>query len=279
MTYDPAQGRLFIATGRAVVVTQGGTQVLDSIPASVLMQFPCNLVYVPTTDEVYVANCGGEPSRAVTIIDACTDTIVGTIALGQLPFGIAYDSNTDQVFLADSSGTVYAIDVQARQVVQTVQVPSGYYGVLFDPDTGELYVSNARNGTVSVISDTSYSLVATVHVGDFPMGMGLDPATGQVFVANFIDGTVTAIADRNNTVVRTVHVGWLPSGVAVDSSTDTAYVSNGDGYSVVMLDTATYATIPCLVVGNTLGAPLFVPDMGQMYVPCVAAGEVLIFTA
>jgi YVTN family beta-propeller protein len=277
MAFDPSEGRLFIATAYGLVVTNGGTQVIDSIPASLSMQFPCNLVYVPTTHELFVANCGGDAVSAVTVIDPCTDRIVATIALSEQPFGIAYDSHTDQVFVADSSGTVSVIDVQALQVVQEITVPSGYYGVLFDSDTNEVYVSNADNNTVSVISDESYSIVATVDVGVFPMGMGLDATKGLVFVANFVNGTVSAIAEGNHSVVRTVNVGWLPSGVAVDPCTGTAYVSNGADYSVIELDTSTFAATPCMTVGSTLGIPLFVPELGQVFVPCVAAGEVMMF--
>lgn len=277
MTFDPSEGRLFIATAYAVVVTDGGGRVLDSIPASLSMQFPCNLVYVPTTNEVFVTNCGGEAASAVTVIDPRTDTTIRTIPLPQQPFGIAYDSNTDQIFVADSSGVVSVIDVQTLQVIQTIAVPSGYYGVLFNPNTSEVYVSNADNNTVSVIDDRSYSVVITVRVGDFPMGMGLDNAMGLVFVANFADGTVSAIAEGNHSVVRTVDVGWLPSGVAVDSRTGTAYVSNGANYSVMELDTSTFTATPCMTAGSTLGMPLFVPEVGQVFVPCVTTGEVMMF--
>lgn len=275
MTFDPSEGRLFIATASAVVVTDGSAQVVDSIPTSELMQFPCNLVYVPSVHEVFVANCGGDGVSSLTVIDPCTDSIVGTVPLGEQPFGIAYDSNTGQVFAADSSGTVSVVDVSTLRVVKTITVPSGYYGVLFDPDTNEVYVSNADNRTVSVISDRTYSVVATIKVGGFPMGMGLDVVKGLVFVANFFDGTVSVIADGNHSVVKTVSVGWLPSGVAVDSSTGVAYVSNGANYSMVELDTSTFAATPYFSAGSTLGAPLFVPETGQVYVPCVTTGEVV----
>ena len=277
MAFDPSEGRLFVATASAVVVTDGSARVIDSIPASEFMQFPCNLVYVPSAHEVFVANCGGDGVSSLTVIDPCTDTIVGTVLLKEQPFGIAYDSNTNQVFVADSSGMVSVVDVQTLQVVKTIAVPSGYYGVLFDPDTNEVYVSNADNGTVSVISDRSYSVVATVKVGGFPMGMGLDTAKGLVLVANFLDGTVSAIAEGNHSVVKTVWVGWLPSGVAVDSSTGVAYVSNGANYSMVELDTSTLSATQSFSIGSTLGAPLFVPETGQVYVPCVTTGEVVVF--
>lgn len=260
MAFDPSEGKLFIATASDLVVATGGTQVVDSIPASSSMEFPCNAAYVPTVHEVFVANCGGNPVIAITIIDPCTYAIVGTISLSAQPFGIAYDSHTDQVFAADSSGTVSVIDAKSLQVVNTISVSSGYHGVLFDPDTNEVYVSNADNGTVSVISDQTDSLVATVSVGEFPMGMGLDTARGIVFVANFLDGTVSAIAEENHTVVRTVDVGWLPSGVGVDPCAGSAYVSNGANYRMVEMDTSTYATTLCLTAGSTLGMPLFVAE-------------------
>jgi YVTN family beta-propeller protein len=275
IAYDPSEGKLFIATAYALVVTGIGMNVIDTIPASWAMQFPCNAAYVPTVHELFVANCGGEAWAAVTVINPCTDALVTVISLPEQPFGIAYDSHTDQVFVSDSSGTVSVIDVQTLQVVRMIQVPSGWYGVLFDPDTNEVYVSNADNGTVSVINDRNDSVVATVRVGLFPMGMALDPVRGLVLVANFVNGTVSAIAEGNHSVVRTVAVGWLPSGVAVNPSTGTAYVSNGANYSLVEIDTSTFATTPCLIEGNTLGLPLFVPEVGQLYVPCVAEGEVM----
>jgi len=279
MAYDPADGKLFIATAYALVVANSGGQVIDRIPDSILMQFPCNVAYAPNAHEIFVANCGGEAWSAVTVINPATDSIVRAISLREQPFGIAYDSNTGQVFVVDSSATVSVIDVSSLQVVHTIAVPSGYYSVLFDAATKEVYVSNANDDSVSVISDRTYSVVATVRVGLFPMGMGLDTVKGLVFVANFVNGTVSTIATGNHSVVKTVNVGWLPSGVAVNPLEGTAYVSNGANYSMVMVDTSTFAATPCMRAEGTLGAPLFVPEIAQVLVPCVTDGEVMMFDA
>jgi len=109
------------------------------------------------------------------------------------------------------------------------------------------------------------------------MGMGLDTARGVIFVANFLDGTVSAIAEGSHIVVRTVDVGGLPSGVAVDPCAGVAYVSNGANYSMVEVDTSTYATTQYFTTGSTLGMPLFVAETSQVYVPGVAAGNVMMF--
>ena len=276
MAYDPTNGKLFIATADAVVVAEG-TSIVDSIPCSWLMQFPCNLVFVQTVQQLYVANCGGEPANDVTVIDAYTDSIVGSVTLAQDPFGIAYDGHTNQVFAVDSSGTVSAIDVTNQKVVQALGIPSGYYDLLFDPNVTDGYAANFENGTVSVIGDQTYSIVATIPVGRYPMSMGLDSAAGRVFVANFADGTVSVINDRNNTVVNTIETGWMPTGVAVDQSSGVAYVANGARSSLMELSLSTYGVIGSVPTGMTMGTPLFVHEMGKIFIPCAAAGEVLVF--
>ena len=86
---------------------------------------PTSAVVSPNGTTVYVANTFGDP---VSVIDTATNTVTGTIAVGNDP----------------------------------VQ------GVAVSPDGTRLYVTNASDGTVSVIDTATNTVIDTINVGDNP---------------------------------------------------------------------------------------------------------------
>ena len=91
-----------------------------------------------------------------TSVGAAPDTgsphVVATIAVGRGPIGVAVDSTTDLIYVANSgSSTVSVINGATNRVVATVSVGGLPEGVAVDSTTDLIYVTNNRSGTVSVI--------------------------------------------------------------------------------------------------------------------------------
>jgi YVTN family beta-propeller protein len=66
-------------------------------------------------------------------------------------------------------------------------------GVAVNPPTGDVYVTNIKNGTVSVISRLTNAVTATIPVGDGPVAVAVNPLTGAIYTANIGDNTVSVI--------------------------------------------------------------------------------------
>ena len=90
---------------------------------------------------------------------------------------------------APSSGPTYRV---------TAAVPVGKYpgGVVVDPGSRTVYVTNFDDGTVSVIDASARTVTATVPVGRAPRGAAVDPTTHTAYVTNYRGNTVSVIESR-----------------------------------------------------------------------------------
>ena len=149
---------------------------------------------------------------------AHAEAVTGTIAVGNNPEGVAYDSGAGEMFVANSGAgrTVSVISDGTNAVVATITLASGTTSLLsvaYDSAKGEIFVASQGAGTVSVICDgtvasslctgpsTTNAVVATIgpsvsglscDSGSFPTCTGFytanavayDSAMGEILVTN-----------------------------------------------------------------------------------------------
>src|SRR5205823_6634266 len=68
-------------------------------------------------------------------------------------------------------------------------------GIAFDPNNGNMYVTNQGSNTVSVIDSTTNTVIATIPVGTTPFAIAFDPKNDDMYVVN--NGNTN---DRDNSV-------------------------------------------------------------------------------
>src|SRR5437773_2500583 len=169
--------------------------------------------------------------------DAWGGSVVGTLPVGNQPYGVGYDSGNGYVYVANyDSNNVSVID--GTTVVATVPVGSLPLGVAYDSGNGYVYVANSGSNNVSVISGTT--VVATIPVGNIPYGVAYDSGDGYVYVANSGSDTTSVISTTTPgpttaaTLAGTAGSGsWFvtPVGVTLTAS-DAASVIVATNYSV-----------------------------------------------
>jgi YVTN family beta-propeller protein len=116
----------------------------------------------------YVTNNG---SNTVSVIDTGNNTVVATIPVGFLPFGIAITPDGTRAYAAnESSNTVSVIDTATNTVIATIPVGQTPFGVAITPDGTRAYVTNLNTNTVSVIDTATNIVIATIPVGLAPEG-------------------------------------------------------------------------------------------------------------
>ena len=186
-------------------------------------------------------------------------TVVATIPVGGDPSGVAYDSGNGYVYVADQGANNISV-IYGTTVLATVPVGSGPHGVAYDRANGYVYVANSYSSTVTVINGTT--VVATIPVGNSPAGVGYDAGNEYVYVTSHGSDTVTVI--NGTTVVATVRVGYLSQGVAYDSRNLHVYVANQASNTVSVINrTTVVATVP---VGNGPDGVAYDSGNGFMYV-------------
>jgi YVTN family beta-propeller protein len=171
--------------------------------------------------------------------------VVANITVGSEPNGVAYDSRTGEVFVANTgSGNVsvvcdggpYCGADMKNKVVGTIAVGSNPYGATYDSAKGEIFVTHYNSaGSVAVISDSTDKVLTTVPVGDAPAADLYDPGAGEVFASNFGSGNVSVISDATNKVVANVGVGDGPYQMAYDSAKGEIFVPSEDSSNVSVI--------------------------------------------
>jgi YVTN family beta-propeller protein len=111
----------------AVLAVLAASLVLGSAPAGAELR-------------VFVTN---EKSDDVTVIDATTRAVVGTIKVGKRPRGITVSADGRRVYVSNSnSDSLSVIDAKSLEVLQTAPAGIDPEGLTFNRDGTALYVVN-----------------------------------------------------------------------------------------------------------------------------------------
>ncbi len=151
---------------------------------------PDGIVYDPATRRVLTFNGRGNDA---TVIDAVTNTVAGTIALGGRPEfpvadgrGMVYDN-------IESTSEIVAIDTRKATVVSrfalgACQSPSG-----LSMDRANRRLFAACDGQMGVIDADRGTVIATLPTGAGTDATRFDPALMLAYASNGRDGTLTVV--------------------------------------------------------------------------------------
>jgi YVTN family beta-propeller protein len=258
MAYNSANGAIYILgfDGNLKVVSDTTNNVIATVNTGIGYGAGHQLIY--GDGKIFVSS-GDAKSQGVpptvTVISGSTNTVTATITSSHwwYPVGMAYDSGTGNLYLADRGnlgnvfGAVYVISGSSNTVTTSIQVGQYPQQLCYDSGAHEIFVANS-GGNVTVISDSTNQVVATIPVGSYPYGIVYDSKMNEVFVYNENDQTVSVISDSSNTVVKTI-TGITGNTV---NPINIAYNPNKNeifaGYSVISDSSNTIvATLPSTV--------------------------------
>jgi YVTN family beta-propeller protein len=175
-------------------------------------------------------------------VDPVARTVVGEVAVGHLPYGVALNRGATKAFVTNwGANTVSVVATSTMEVVKTVTVGTHPSAILANPARRELYVANSDADSVSVLSDTTGAVLRTIDlrpfqdapVGASPNALALDPDGDTLYVANAGDNDVAVVdLSRGDEVLGLIPTAWYPDGVALDPAGGTLFVTNMKGLGV-----------------------------------------------
>jgi YVTN family beta-propeller protein len=231
---------------------------------------PQALATDPSTGTVYTANFSAGTVSVVSV-GTCNATVTRgcrteapTTTVGSGPTGVAVDTATHTVYVANQGGnTVSVLDASRCSASDptgcaspsaTVHVGDGPSGIAVDQATDSVYVTNNGGDTVSVINGATCNAKdqagcggtpPTVTVGNGPFAVGIDSTTDSIYVTNggaMSNGTSSSVGDTVSVIdgatcnaavqsgcdqtPATVAVGPGPAGIGVNQNTDSIYVAD-----------------------------------------------------
>jgi YVTN family beta-propeller protein len=140
--------------------------------------------------------------NSVSVISDNTNAVVATIPVGTTPYGVAYNSKTNEIFVSNhGSNTVSVISDSSNSVVATIPVGTTPAGLTYDSGKGEIFVTNMGDRTVTVISDNTGT-----SISPSPGGSG-SPTPGASATSN-PTANPTSYPTSSSDLMQQV---WVPS--------------------------------------------------------------------
>ena len=210
--------QIYAGAGSHVLLTKFSTGGNDSRAVA----------FKPDGSRFYVTNSG---SDNVSVMDAANNTLVTTIAAGDMPWGIAASHDGTKIYIANQGSgvggnSISVINTASNTVTNTIAVGTAPHGVAINPSGTRLFVANSNSGTVSVIDLSSETVVTAVTVGTTPHWLACTPDGKRVYVGNRGSGSVSIIDAGTNTVIQTLTGFTNPEGIGVMPDNSEVFVVN-----------------------------------------------------
>ena len=205
----------------------------------------------PALHRVYTGN----NNSTVSIIDAVSRAVIGSVSLPSQPADVAVDTATHTVYAllgptfqsSQVKWSAVAIDPTTLQIVKTYALNGSFTRMAIASAQHFLVLTGGFGSSAAALVNTISSTQGFQGATNQATGVAFDPTDRRIWVSNGTTaGTISTftIADPTQTVVH-ANVGTSPQGIAVDPTNDAAYVANTSSVSVIDGHTnAVSATIP-----------------------------------
>ena len=195
---------------------------------------------------VFVENTNGGD---VSVIDAATLKVVGTIPVGMSPDDIVAAPAGDVLYVSrivhradgrpTGTGELVAIDPSTRQVSWRVAFRGVPNHLAISPDGRRVYVTVVSGNYVDVFDPATHALVDSVDVGTGPHDIEVS-RDGKTVYVGLIRGTdVTVFDAATNRVLRKIPFGANVRPIALSHDETRLYVQLSQYYGFVVADPRT----------------------------------------
>lgn len=273
------------AVSAALVLASCGGPVGDQVPAAVA---------APQTWRVYVTN---ERSGDLTVIEAPSNRIIATVALGKRPRGSSLSADGKLLFVALSGSPITppgvdestlppadkgadgigVFDTATLKLVTVLRGVSDPEQVVVSPDGKLLFIASEDTGTL-VIWDVAGKPLASIPAGGEPEGVAVSPDGGHVYVTSEEDHAVTIVDTVTHKPLAKIEVGSRPRNIAFSPDGSRAYVPGETGGLVTVIDTARRVAVGSIAIKGEAARPMGAvvsPDNKTLFVSTGRGGTLV----
>jgi YVTN family beta-propeller protein len=191
------------------------------------------------------------PSATLLPTGVYVSPIGASIAVGNMPLNFVFSPDRKYLLLSlngwDQQG-IQVLQVSTGQIVQTLPLPSAFFGMAFSQDGKSLYVSGGNEDVIYLLSWNSGQIaqVGSIKLGEkdrnnnkgtrFPAGMVLSEDGRFLFVAEAMADSVAVIDTGSGQVLQRVTTDAYPYAVVLDRKR--VYVSNWGGSTISIFQAA-----------------------------------------
>ena len=269
---EPNSNRLFVSHGTQV-------NILDKITGDSLGIIPNTIgvhgiAFVPSLNKGYTSN--GKLNN-VTVFDLKTFAVKDSIATGQNPDAIFYDTYSKRIVTCNGrSKDVTFIDPVTDKVVATVAV-GGKPETAVSNGSGKIFVNVEDKNEIVVINTNTMKAEAhwSLLPDEAPTGLVIDTKTKRLFAACGDNKLLVVVDAEKGTIIAKLPIGDGCDGAGFDAELKNIYTSNGDGTLTVIHEDSkdrftVTATVPTKKGARTMTVD---EDTHKLYLPAAELEE------
>ncbi len=161
IAFSPSGARAYVTSGAGLLVINTTTrQVVAFING---LGDPQGVAVAPDGKTVYVTDT---VQGSVKVISAATNTVKGTIKVGQMPWQLAVSSDGSTIYVADGDSNAISVIASASdKVTNTIPDAGGPVSLALTPDGSELWVGGLTSAVITVFETGTDTLVGSVNAG------------------------------------------------------------------------------------------------------------------
>src|SRR5690348_10922533 len=147
---------------------------------------------------------------------------------------LTLDSNARRLYISRATHVI-VIDADSGKAVGDIADTPGVHGIALDPESGQGFVSNGREGTMSIVDLKTLKTIKKVKVGENPDAILYDPASKRVFTFNGRSHDASAVDASKGEVIGTIKLDGKPEFAVTDLKGE-IFVNIEDKSELVAID-------------------------------------------
>ena len=215
---------------------------------------PAFSIFVPDRPPIgvlgYAANFG---SNHITVFDKKEGKVVGVIATGRGPRGIALDQRSRRAYvtLADDD-TIEVVDADAWEVVSRLRLQTGDrpQEPALSLDGSILLTANSGSDTVSIVDTASLIEVSRIPVGTAPNSVLMGREGKRAYVFNTRSNTISVIDVASRALAATITTMPGPIRGQFNRNGDRLYVIHEQSPYMTVFDPSSLSLLKRVFVGT-----------------------------
>ncbi len=202
----------------------------------------------------FVANTD---SNNITVFDKKLGQVVGVIATGRGPAGMALDQRLKRVYLAISGDDeIGLIDIMTGEMTNKIKLSTGDrpLELALTPDGRTLVALNAGSNSVSFVDPLSLAELKRVNVGNGPRSILIDPSGRRAYVFNTLSSSISVLDIANRSIVTTFSTDSGPIRGQFNQKGDTLYVIHELSSYLTVIEPLSFRVLRRFSVGTGMNS-------------------------
>ena len=233
---------------------------------------PQGVLYVPSTDQVYVANAG---DGSVQVLSGGDWSAGKRIDLGADADNIRLDQGNDRVFIGYGSGSLAAIDPKTGGKATKIALPEHPEGFQLETTANRVFVNVPEAEEIAVADRSTGKVLAHWHQADRAnFAMAIDEPAQQLIVAFRVPPVLRSLEIGGGSSKQRLPTCADVDDLFVDAKRQRLYVICGAGaIAIFELRQGNLAQAGQVSTAPGARTGLFVPELDRLYVAVPASTQ------